>query len=306
LNPGAGPALEEVVSPEQLKMKIRLKLGDGCSCRSFSENEAYPCQTVFCAESYSFRSHLSRADACALAYNRSVDEIVSDPQGSQPYEVYKANFRRLMDLAQTQHSPIADIVNRVHQAAEHGCAVVPKLTKTISAAREGPYDSVAFLAEANALSAELAEANLEAAKLVDLLNTSRFLGRWMLVMLVTFAEAYLQDVLSLLVSDRLQRCSLPPAVGNDMTRKWLKDVLRSGSPHKWVKQMEKFGATEYSHDLANRMKKIWDRRHQIAHSAQPEIDNTAMQEFINASMVVNEFVETTDRFVVKSRPDAAQ
>ena len=76
--------------------------------------------------------------------------------------------------------------------------------------------------------------------------------------------------------------------------------------------MEKFGATGYSPDLHSRMRDIWKRRHRIVHSAQPETDITSigelqeLREFINASKIVDEFIETTDRFVVKSCPDAAQ
>jgi hypothetical protein len=71
----------------------------------------------------------------------------------------------------------------------------------------------------------------------------------------------------------------------------------------WLKQLRQFGATGYFADLAGKMQTIWNRRHEIAHTAEPEINQTASQEFLDALLVVNGFVETTDRFILKTRPN---
>ena len=137
-------------------------------------------------------------------------------------------------------------------------------------------------------------------EMTNSLNSSHFLSNWMLVMLVTFTEAYLQDILSLIISSGIQVRSLPPAIADEIKNKWTRNI-REGGPRIWVRQLKRLGATGYRRDLVPRMKKIWVRRHEIVHSA-AEIDNTAMQEFISATKVVNEFVETTDQFVVTSCP----
>jgi hypothetical protein len=156
------------------------------------------------------------------------------------------------------------------------------------------------------LSANIAETSSIVADITQIMNRSHFLGSWMLVMLVTFAEAYLHDAFSMLIAAGLNGGSLSPAAAEEITKKWIKNAIRGGGPHKWIEQLRKFGATGFNHDLADRMQKIWDRRHHIAHFAEPEVNKAATQEFISATKIVNEFVDTTERFVVASCPDGVQ
>jgi hypothetical protein len=76
-------------------------------------------------------------------------------------------------------------------------------------------------------------------------------------------------------------------------------LIRGGNPPTWIKQLEQFGVIGYDPDLTPKLVTIWKRRNQIAHTAQPEINQTALQEFLTALRVVNGFVEITDRFVVE-------
>ena len=140
--------------------------------------------------------------------------------------------------------------------------------------------------------------------LVSLIKTGQFLGTWMIVMLVTFADAYLEEAFLLLIAGGFQGSSLPKAATDDLTDKWVKGLIRGGNPHTWIKQLEQFGATGYEAELAGKMQTIWKRRHEIAHTAEPEINQTASQEFLDALRLVNGFVETTDRFILKARPMA--
>jgi hypothetical protein len=236
-----------------------------------------------------------------------MDDNVSDPKGSKPYQTCKANFLRLMNLAKTLREPITDIVSRLGQETDHATATAETFAETLSTAHTGPYDSATFQKDAKVVLADLMAVRVAVADLTTLLKHSDFLGSWMLTMLVTFTEAYLQDALSLLLSEGLYACSLPPDISDEIKRKWIKEVLRIGKPSKWLKQLAKFGATGYTPNLEEQMTNIWDRRHQIIHSAEPEIDKSplqALQEFLSAARVVNEFLETTDRFVVATCPHA--
>jgi hypothetical protein len=93
---------------------------------------------------------------------------------------------------------------------------------------------------------------------------------------------------------------LPAAIADDITKRWIKNLIRGGSPYEWIKKLENFGATGYDPDLAGKMQKIWDRRHKIAHTAEPAINQAASQEFVDAVLVVKSFAELTDAFVVAS------
>jgi hypothetical protein len=122
----------------------------------------------------------------------------------------------------------------------------------------------------------------------------------MIVMLVTFAEAYLEDVLYLLISDGLKTSSLPQEVASEINKRWVKNLMRE-KPNAWIKQLERFGAIGYAPDLADKMQNIWNRRHKIAHTAEPEISQTISKKLVDAAIVVGKgFVEATEVFVVAS------
>jgi hypothetical protein len=95
------------------------------------------------------------------------------------------------------------------------------------------------------------------------LATRKTIITWAIPMLVTFTEAYLQDALTLLISSAFQSSSSPGPIVEEITSKWIKGTIRSGNPHKWVNQLKKFGVTRYPEDLAGRLQKTWDLRHQI-------------------------------------------
>ncbi len=117
-------------------------------------------------------------------------------------------------------------------------------------------------------------------------------------MLVTFAEAYLEYVLLLLISEGLQPSSLPAPIAEELKKMWVKNLLRGGKPHAWIKQLHALGSIGYDECLSSKMQNIWARRHKIAHTADPEINNSASQEFLDALIVVKDFAEGTDAFVV--------
>src|ERR1019366_3202923 len=164
--------------------------------------------------------------------------------------------------------------------------------------------------EVDSITKELQQATAAMAPLTPLIDqiaalvkSRSFLYSWMIVMLVTFAEAYLEDALNLLLASGLSKASLPLPISDEMKRKWVRDILRSGRPHQWIKKLEEFGVTGYSPALPEEMRAIWERRHGIAHSTESEVRNTIPYEFLDAAKVVASFVDTTDAFIVTSCPN---
>ena len=128
-----------------------------------------------------------------------------------------------------------------------------------------------------------------------------FLCSWMTVMLVTFAEAYLEDVLDSFLNASLASSTLPSDLREEFNKKWRKEVMRSGNPSHWINHLRRFGVQGYSDDLPKQLREIWDQRHRIVHSPGQEVDGVkAAQEFIKASKLVTGFVTTTDRFFSSS------
>jgi hypothetical protein len=93
---------------------------------------------------------------------------------------------------------------------------------------------------------------------------------WAVPMLVTFTEAYLQDAFALMVSGAYGRTALPGPIVDEISSKWIKSTIRSGTPHQWVNQLKKFGVTGYPDDLSGKLQRIWDLRHDVIHSAEPD------------------------------------
>ena len=88
-------------------------------------------------------------------------------------------------------------------------------------------------------------------------------------MLVTFAEAYLEDVLDSFLTSSLASSTLPSDLREEFNKKWRKEVMRSGNPSHWIKHLRRFGVRGYSDDLPDQLKQIWDQRHRIVHLARP-------------------------------------
>lgn len=108
---------------------------------------------------------------------------------------------------------------------------------------------------------------------------------WIPVMLVTFTEAYLQEMLAYVATmdvslmsksdqsakyaDVLQAQSIAD-LANDLRRRWAKGIVDDGGPRKWVKklpQILQFPAEKYSSVLAENMEVLWGVRHVVVHAA---------------------------------------
>jgi hypothetical protein len=203
-----------------------------------------------------------------------------------------------MALAKTSHSPLADTMNRLTHELEDAKITAAQLREAFHPSDTGTYDSAMFQKEAGSLLTELTAMGRMMTDLASYRQTNQFLVTWMIVMLVTFAETYIQDALLILISRGFEGSLLPSAVRADITNEWIRNAIRRGSPHSLITQVSKFGVIGYSQELINNLTRIWARRNQIVHSAEPEINQTAPQEFIDAAQFVNAFVEITDRGVV--------
>ena len=165
------------------------------------------------------------------------------------------------------------------------------------------------------------------------LRVHPFLFEWMLAMIVTFAEAYLENVLLLLTtaSPALMATNEVVVSGNDvlsidaelpaerrwqrfmeiMRQRWATQFLR-GSQGQWLSRLEKFGAPKYRAGLAEEMSTVWKRRHAIVHArlAAQSGDLTGSSDaataryvqskngFKDAASVIYSFVTATDAFAV--------
>jgi hypothetical protein len=154
--------------------------------------------------------------------------------------------------------------------------------------------------------------------------------QWVPVILVTFTEAYLQDVLAYLASidssvmerseqsakytDVLAAESIGSLAGT-LRERWARGVVDEGGPPKWISRFEKMGARGYRSNLGTEMDLLWGVRHVVVHAAgfatqdfirrHPEL-GLAVRERIRVDGVqigewldeVTEFVDTTDKYIV--------
>lgn len=109
---------------------------------------------------------------------------------------------------------------------------------------------------------------------------------WVPVMLVTFTEAYLQDVLAYLVvfNSKLMAKSEIAAtytevveagnienLASDLRARWARGIVADGGPTKWARRLAKIigipPEKEYPVTLIEQMELLWGVRHVIVHSA---------------------------------------
>lgn len=157
---------------------------------------------------------------------------------------------------------------------------------------------------------------------------------WQVVMSVTCAEAYLQDVLaaaagqdpglmskseqSALYAEVLAATSLQ-ALSDDMRSRWARRWVSDGGPSRWIERLKRMGARGYANDLGSRLEVYWGVRHVVVHGAgvatsdfvrhHPGIvERPGMHIRLNGGhikrllLAVNELVGTTDRFFSKRYP----
>lgn len=124
--------------------------------------------------------------------------------------------------------------------------------------------------------------------------SGRFLYSWMIVMVVTFAEAYLEDVFSILITQGLSTSALPAELQTEIAKKWVKEAMRRGRASEWIKHLGKFGISGFPPELPSQLQPIWQKRHTFVHTAEPSMTNAAPQEFLEATKRITSFIEKID------------
>jgi hypothetical protein len=223
-------------------------------------------------------------------------KMVSEQQlKSQPLEVFESNLEHLMRLYDLRRGYMEHVQASMRKDLEK-IARLPQETQS--------------KAEINSILASLPE---RANKWLEIFQTTfPFLNVWELVMLVSFTEAYLEDVLILLVqknprwmqesdqkasySEVSQAASIPELLGR-MQRRWAKNVM-NGTPQNWIERLEGFGARGYAAGLSMDMAEVWNRRHITVHSPRTSAHITSA-EFGKALNIVKAFIEPTDKFVIR-------
>jgi hypothetical protein len=157
---------------------------------------------------------------------------------------------------------------------------------------------------------------------------------WLVVLLVTCAETYLQDLLAAAarVDPRLMSKSAQVANYADITsarsldelaerlrQRWARGWLSDGGPKHWVSRLSRMGARGYSTGLASRLELVWGIRHITVHSAgiatadfvkrHPSAGGAIgkrvlieSERFSECFKSVNEFLEVTERFFLARFP----
>ena len=181
-----------------------------------------------------------------------MDQTPSVEKRSAPHKVFEANFTRLTTLPHNSLAPVRGLIEQLQEGIQPLNSALVKMTGRLHALSTAkPSDGAQ--GEVNSITKELQQAATAMSPLTPLidqigvlLKSRSFLYSWMIVMLVTFAEAYLEDALNLLLASGLSKASLPLPISDEMKRKWVRDILRSGRPHQWIKKLEEFGVTGYS------------------------------------------------------------
>jgi hypothetical protein len=258
-----------------------------------------------------------------------MEERRSESSGSEARRVFDAHSDNVMYLLRLILRDIGQLDDRVDAAeeiTERAAAAVRTLRRNVPGGQESN----------NALSLAGVSTDLDALhKHYDEIGTSirahPFLYDWMLAMMVSFAEAYLEHVLLLLTTthpawmatkDRAVSgydvlkidAELPTerrwqGLMEIMRQRWTKEFLRE-RPGTWISRLEKLGAPKYREGLEAEMTSIWNRRHAVVHTPPgPGSDHVtglsgsvvtrfvqSKNDLIKAIEVIHSFVDATDAF----------
>jgi hypothetical protein len=231
--------------------------------------------------------------------NEEVDEQAwgesTKSEALQIFEKNLDNINRLVGLMASQQRPV---FVPVHDAVEKLKELKGKFTTLTD----------------SGLSSQMIDRQSAFEKVTNFVELMTFLNDWMLVMLVSFTEAYLEDVLTLLVGrnpgwldDLKLKVSYVELVGASSRpehletmqcrrrERWVSNILRD-KPQQWIRPLERLGANGYRASLAEEITTVWERRHDIVHSGATQ--HMSPREFQKALHVIDDFLKPTDHFVV--------
>jgi hypothetical protein len=217
-------------------------------------------------------------------------EARSESQGSEALQIFEAhsnNVRYLLRGMLRDVEQINDPIDRLHELIANTAGTVKNLKKGISESIE-PNNGPAL--EHISTNQDVLNKHLDEIRAMVQANVQvhPFLFDWMLAMMVTLVEAYLENVLLILTTTHPEWMATNDKVvsGDDVLKieaalptekRWqgLIEILRQrwtarflrGTPGEWISRLEKFGAPKYPADLGEKMTTIWHRRHTIVHAS---------------------------------------
>jgi hypothetical protein len=146
--------------------------------------------------------------------------------------------------------------------------------------------------------------------------------RWVPTILVTIAEAYLQDVLvyqavvdPAIMASSGQTASYADVIGARSLEELTKELrvrkarkfVSSGGPASWIKQLTRMGARGYRPGLDSQLETLWGVRHVVVHSTgvatqefvrrNPEFGAKPGENIVIGSRHLSAWVEAIDHFI---------
>ena len=134
------------------------------------------------------------------------------------------------------------------------------------------------------------------------------LSRWIAVMLVTFVETYLQDVMAEVAriepeimnntkqaaeyDDIINAASIADLAG-ELRSRWARNFTGDGGPTKWASRLANRGAGEYDPDVVASMERLWGVRHVVIHNA-GRANHGFIRRHKPAAVTVGDLVPITD------------
>jgi hypothetical protein len=263
------------------------------------------------------------------------------PPQTEPSQIFGWQMDNIMYLLRIILRDIEDTNKPIESLQKHLDATggtlrnikasLPTIGRSESSVQDAIKDG---LVELNTHSDRLEQGtNLATLQIAAFLRTHPFLYDWMLVMIVTFAEAYLEGALHLLARSNpgIMAVSTMLLTGADvmdidptpepaqrwesllqvMRHRWAVQLLRE-KPTQWISRLEKFGVPSYPKDLASRLTDVWKARNSVVHrrpsefSPAPVISKAATERFmqskarfIEATTAICDFIDRTDLFVAR-------
>lgn len=110
--------------------------------------------------------------------------------------------------------------------------------------------------------------------------TTQFAFEWYLAMIVTFAEAYLEDILAAaaVVEPALMKESDIKASYSEISsstsidelagvlrHRWARNFITDGGPTKWTSRLTKLGAPAFADAHLRELEELWGMRHMVVH-----------------------------------------
>ncbi len=108
----------------------------------------------------------------------------------------------------------------------------------------------------------------------------QFAFEWYVVIIVTMAEAYLEDVLAAaaaldpkLMEKSEQRASYAEVIdarslehlADSLRHRWARNFIEDGGPSKWISRLNRMGLTPLTTDNVRKLEELWGLRHTVVH-----------------------------------------